>query len=75
MSENTEIVMLLKELVNRVRELEKVAYHNDNLLMKSGFVVVDSPTPKMQNSVGTVGMDDITKMSFDDMADMISKME
>ena len=75
MSENTEMVMLLKELVNRVRELEKVAYNNDNLLMKSGFVVVDSPTPKMQNMAGTVGMDDITKMSFDDMAEMISKME
>ena len=75
MSENTEMIMLLKELVERVRQLEKVAYNDDNLLMKSGMVVVDSPTPTMDNKAGTIAMDDITKMSFDDMAKVISKME
>ena len=75
MTETKEIVLLLKELVSRIIDLEKVAYNNDNLLMKSGLVVVDSPTPKMQNKVGGIDLDEITKMSFDDMADIISKME
>lgn len=76
MSESEDVLLLLKELVNRVRELERVAYNNDNLLMKSGFVVADSPTPKMDNKVAsTYSMDDISKMSFDDMAGIIKKME
>lgn len=39
--ENDEIVMLLKALVDKVKALEEAVYHKDNLLMKSGYVVVD----------------------------------
>tara|TARA_R100000781_G_scaffold59976_1_gene38332 strand:- start:1501 stop:1734 length:234 start_codon:yes stop_codon:yes gene_type:complete len=71
-----DVVLLLKELVSRVQELEKVAYHDDNVLMKSGLVVTNSPTPSMNNKVNsTFSMDDVANMSFDDMAKIISKME
>ena len=76
MTETKEIVLLLKELVNRVQQLEKVAYDNDNVLMKSGLVVTDSPTPSMNNKVNSsFSMDDVANMSFDDMAKIISKIE
>ena len=68
--------MLLKELVQRVQQLEKVAYDNDNVLMKSGFVVTDSPTPTMNNKISSsFSMDDVSSMSFDDMAKIIKKAE
>jgi hypothetical protein len=76
MSEQNEVLLLLKELVNRVQQLESVAYNNDNVLMKSGFVVTNSPTPSMNNkAASTFNMDDVANMSFDDMAKIIQKME
>lgn len=76
MTEENEVLLLLKELVNRVQQLESVAYNNDNVLMKSGFVVTNSPTPSMNNkAASTFNMDDVANMSFDDMAKIIQKME
>jgi len=76
MTEQNEVLLLLKELVNRVQQLESVAYNKDNVLMKSGFVVTNSPTPSMNNKIAsTFSMDDISAMSFDDMAKIIQKME
>jgi len=76
MTEQNEVLLLLKELVNRVQQLEKVAYNDDNVLMKSGFVVTNSPTPSMNNkAASTFNMDDVANMSFDDMAKIIQKME
>lgn len=76
MTEQNEVLLLLKELVNRVQQLESVAYNNDNVLMKSGFVVTNSPTPSMNNKIAsTFSMDDVSAMSFDDMAKIIQKME
>ena len=76
MTEQNEVLLLLKELVNRVQQLEKVAYDNDNVLMKSGLVVTNSPTPSMNNKIAsTFSMDDVSAMSFDDMAKIIQKME
>tara|TARA_R110001592_G_scaffold45482_2_gene145337 strand:- start:893 stop:1123 length:231 start_codon:yes stop_codon:yes gene_type:complete len=76
MTEQNEVLLLLKELVNRVQQLEKVAYNDDNVLMKSGFVVTNSPTPSMNNKIAsTFSMDDISAMSFDDMAKIIKNME
>ena len=71
---NDEVVMLLKELVQRVQKLEKVTYDNDNVLMKSGFVVTNSPTPTMNNKIAsTFSMDDVANMSFDEMAKIIER--
>ena len=50
MSEGSdEILLLLKELVSKVKILEDAVYNKDNILMKSGFVVVNSPTPEIKN--------------------------
>ena len=67
MSETEEEMLgVLKALVERIQSLEKTVYHQDNLLMKSGFVVAQSPTPSMTNSVIPTG-DTIHKMSWDDI--------
>ena len=47
--ENNEMLLLLKELVGKVKSLEEVVYQKDNLLMKIGLVLVDSPRPSMNN--------------------------
>tara|TARA_R100001377_G_scaffold84914_1_gene69601 strand:- start:561 stop:788 length:228 start_codon:yes stop_codon:yes gene_type:complete len=67
MSENNEdMLIILKELVTRIKELESAVYNKDNLLMKSGFVVVDSPTPSMNNSQ-VPNTDAISKMSWNEI--------
>ena len=42
---NEELLTIIKALSSKVEELEKAVYNKDNLLMKSGFVVANSPTP------------------------------
>lgn len=63
---NEDMLIILKELVSRIKELETAVYNKDNLLMKSGFVVVDSPTPSMNNSQ-VPDTDSIHKMSWSDI--------
>ncbi len=66
--------MLLKELVDKVKALEGAVYNKDNMLMKSGFVVVDSPTPSMSNDVTPTG-DTIRNMEWDEINKLVSKIE
>jgi hypothetical protein len=73
MSEGNEMMMLLKELVDKVKQLEKAVYDKDNLLMKSGYVVVDTPTPSM-SSDGVPMSDNISKMSWDDIHKMVENV-
>jgi len=73
MSEQDEMVMLLKELVDKVKQLEKAVYDKDNLLMKSGYVVVDTPTPSMTADGVPIG-DTISKMSWDDIHKMVENV-
>ena len=48
---------------------------NENILMKSGFVKVDSPSPKMQAGDGIIpDSDAIAKMSWDDINDLVSRL-
>jgi hypothetical protein len=73
--ENNEMLMLLKELVDKVRSLEDAVYHKDNLLMKSGYVVYDSPSPTM-DSRNIVGGSTINKsMGWDDIHKLVKEME
>jgi len=73
--ENNEMLMLLKELVDKVRSLEDAVYHKDNLLMKSGYVVYDSPSPTM-DSRNIVGGNTIKKsMDWDDIHKLVKEME
>tara|TARA_B100001758_G_C18167460_1_gene482416 strand:+ start:104 stop:343 length:240 start_codon:yes stop_codon:yes gene_type:complete len=70
-----EMLMLMKELVDKVKALEQAVYHKDNLLMKSGFVVYDSPTPTM-NSKDVVGSSTIKKsMDWEDIHELVKQME
>tara|TARA_R100001015_G_C4598460_1_gene153547 strand:- start:577 stop:807 length:231 start_codon:yes stop_codon:yes gene_type:complete len=72
MSEENEMLILLKELVDKVKNLEQAVYNKDNLLMKSGFVVHESPKPHIENTptsgittatVGDMSWDEIHKMA------------
>lgn len=64
--QDTELLEILKALTDRIKELERAVYHKDNLLMKSGYVVTQTPTPSMSN-VGVPDSDAIHKMSWDDI--------
>jgi DNA replicative helicase MCM subunit Mcm2 (Cdc46/Mcm family) len=72
-----EMVELLKELVDRIKTLESTVYDSDNILMKSGFVKVDGPTPKVAapSVDGLPDNDTIAKMSWEDINKLVSKME
>lgn len=72
-SADNEMLLLLKELVNKVSKLEKTVYNDDNILMKSGLVVTNTPTPTMGS--GTTSVDDIAKMDWKDINEMVAKLE
>ena len=75
MSDDNEMLMLLKELVNKVKHLEEAVYHKDNLLMKSGLVVFNSPSPRMDSK--NIPMDNTIKKSMDweDIHELVTTME
>jgi len=75
MSDDNEMLMLLKELVDRVKSLEAMVYHKDNLLMKSGLVVVDSPSPRMDSN--NIPMDNTIRknMDWEDIHELVTTME
>jgi len=73
--ENNEMLLLLKELVNKVKTLEDAVYNKDNLLMKSGFVVVDSPSPSMQTDNNQMTGDKIAKMDWSDIHNIMETIE
>jgi len=74
MSEESEMLMLLKELVDKVKQLESAVYNDDNLLMKSGYVVAATPTPVIAVS-DNVADDKIAKMDWTEINDMVSRIE
>lgn len=71
--ENNEVLMLMKELVNRVKALEQQVYDKDNLLMKSGMVVVDSPRPNIGVSAAPT-TESVSNMSWDDIHKMVENI-
>lgn len=75
MSEQSELLLLLKELVNKVENLEKAVYDKDNLLMKSGLVVVNTPVPSMSVGESAIESDNIAKMEWTDINEMVSRIE
>ena len=73
MSEENEMLMLLKELVEKVKSLEETVYNQDNLLMKSGYVKVNTPRPVMGNNTApTANM--IAKMEWDDIHKIVEQI-
>jgi len=71
---NEEVLEIIKALSNKVEALEKTLYAKDNLLMKAGLVVTDSPTPAMNNTIGGVtSTKDISTMDWSDIHKMVEK--
>ena len=68
--EENEMLLLMKELVNKVNALEQAVYNKDNILMKSGFVVRETPTP----AIGNTQAPDGGQMSWDEIRKMTEKM-
>ena len=74
--QDSEMLMLLKELVNKINKLEQTVYNKDNLLMKSGYVVADTPPPVISVSNETnVETDKIAKMEWEQINEMVSRIE
>lgn len=74
---NEELLAIIKALTSKIEDLERTVYHKDNLLMKSGFVVANTPTPHMENIIGSstsVTGGDISKMDWDDIHKMVENM-
>ena len=70
-----ETLEILKILVEKIENLEKIVYDDDNVLMKAGFVTTNSPTPKMAVNGGNVPDSDmISKMSWEDINKYMDKM-
>lgn len=68
-----EMVLLLKTLVDKVKNLERAVYDKDNLLMKSGYVMVDSPTPHTTQQSGITG-ETISKMDWSEIHQMADNL-
>ena len=73
MTEENEMILLMKELVEKVKNLEDAVYHKDNLLMKSGYVVEDTPPPPTTQQSGVSG-DSIAKMEWEDIHKMVDNL-
>jgi len=73
--QNIELLAILKALTEKIENLEKTVYHQDNLLMKSGFVVAQSPSPKMNNTnVASSPIGDVGSMEWSDIHKMVEKV-
>jgi len=72
---NEELLEIIKALTSKIESLEKAVYNDDNLLMKSGFVVVDSPTPRMNNgTIGSSPLKDVGNMEWKDIHKMVENV-
>ncbi len=70
-----EMLLLMKELVEKVKQLERTVYNKDNMLMKAGLVVVNSPTPISEGGSGMPDGDMIAKMDWKEIGSMIQRIE
>ena len=73
--QNVELLAILKALKEKIENLERTVYHQDNLLMKSGLVVAESPSPKINNGgVGSSSVGDVGSMEWSDIHKMVEKV-
>ena len=72
---NQELLEIIKALSAKIESLEKTVYNNDNILMKSGFVVANSPTPHVSNTIGSsMVTGDVGNMDWKDIYKMVEKV-
>ena len=70
-----ELTLLLKELVDRVKRIEQTVFNADSVLMKSGLVVRDSPTPVINtNKSGIPDADRLAKMEWSEVDELVRKL-
>ena len=69
-----ETLEILKLLVEKVSKLEETVFNDDNVLMKAGFVMAESPKPKMNTSGIMPDSDTISKMSWEDINNMMERL-
>jgi len=67
---NQELLEIIKALSAKIESLEKTVYSEDNILMKSGFVVSKSPTPLVDNALGG-SVTDVSNMDWSDIHKMV----
>tara|TARA_R110000744_G_scaffold86403_5_gene168938 strand:+ start:3163 stop:3399 length:237 start_codon:yes stop_codon:yes gene_type:complete len=67
---NQEMLEIVKALSAKVESLERTLYAKDNILMKAGLVVAESPSPLMDNSTTSINVDD---MDWSDIHKMVEK--
>ena len=73
---SADMLEIVKALTAKVEALEKTIYAKDSLLMKAGFVVTETPTPAMDNSIGGTSLPtDISSMDWSDIHKMVEQME
>tara|TARA_R110000824_G_scaffold280811_3_gene469030 strand:- start:1579 stop:1824 length:246 start_codon:yes stop_codon:yes gene_type:complete len=78
MTEETknETLEILKLLVEKITKLEQTVFNDENLLMKSGLVVTETPRPRMETASNQLpNADSIAKMSWDDINSMMGTLE
>mgnify|MGYP003117683729 FL=1 len=74
MNEENEVIEILKVLVEKIKTLEETVYNDDNILMKSGYVKMNTPRPSV--AVSNDGLpEDISKMSWNELNEMVKKIE
>ena len=73
LNQQEELQLLLKSLVDRVKNLEAMVYSTDNILMKSGLVRAETSRPTIQTNSAVPDADDIAKMDWSELDDMVKK--
>ena len=70
---NKDLLEIIKALTDKIEKLEKAVYNDDNLLMKSGFVITNTPTPHINNGAPMSQAGDIAKMDWTDIHELVKK--
>jgi len=71
---NEDLLEILKALTSKIEQLEKAVYNDDNLLMKSGYIVVDSPAPSMNIQKSSSDVGDVANMEWSEIHDIVKKL-
>lgn len=69
-----QLVLLMKELVERVKTLESTVFDGDNILMKSGLVKVESEAPSIQKATRVPSADTIAKMDWSEIDELVVRL-
>tara|TARA_R100000008_G_C3586375_1_gene172695 strand:- start:2495 stop:2731 length:237 start_codon:yes stop_codon:yes gene_type:complete len=74
MSDENELQLLLKELVDRVKSLESAVYDTDNILMKSGLVRAETQRPINKSPSTVPDSDAIAKMDWSELDNLVKRV-